>query len=129
VKEKPLSVVQKSDFYFQCEDANIPAGFIPWHGPCKIGNDRNACELGSDCKERNGKSFCEPKADLIVVPKGQSKCGGGHRAAGKKAGIAFAALACVAALAIITFGVACLTILHKGTTNCFSQQQTLAQKL
>jgi hypothetical protein len=95
-------VLQKSDFYFQCEDANIPAGLIPWHGPCKMNDPRNACELGSQCTERNGKAFCEPDDDLIVVPRSQSRCRRGEGA--RKAGIAFAVIGSILVLALCSFG-------------------------
>jgi hypothetical protein len=96
--------VQKSEFYSQCEDANIPAGMIPWHMACDPNDASAKCEIGSLCRKASstGHSYCEPVPEQLVVQR-DTACGRGYSSA-QAAGIAFLVIGLLAALGAGGFG-------------------------
>lgn len=96
-----VPVAQKSGFFSQCEDANIPAGMVPWHMACEEGAN---CELGSTCTDASNGSgrFCVPDADQVVVdPSSGGKAKGTSK--GATAGIVIGVLALLLLLAALAF--------------------------
>ena len=97
--------MQKNEYFHQCEDANIPSGFIPWHMACNPDSpSKSACELGSLCRRRAGRSYCEPVEDMVLVKPGSAGCGGGGCTAAGAAGVAFLVLGLLALLGACGFG-------------------------
>ena len=95
--------VQKNEYFSQCEDANVPAGIIPWHRDCDPAAAEDMCELGSSCVTfPAGRSFCEPTKEHELQPA--DICGGGGSSSAGKVGIAFLVIGLLALLGTAGFG-------------------------
>jgi hypothetical protein len=90
--------MQKSQFYSICEDANVPAGMVPWHMPCVTANDQ--CEPGSQCQDSGNGAFCRPDEHLLHTSSRKSD----NSKAGAAVGISFGVLALLLIAIAIGFG-------------------------
>jgi hypothetical protein len=92
-------VLQKSEFFSQCEDANIPKAMVPWHKPCDV-NGNAKCEVGSECKDSGLGSFCKPLPEMLLIKPSE----GGSRSKGAMAGAIIGIVALIAVAVCSGFG-------------------------